>query len=339
MLRVREDSSVALGSVAALSARVLASWFGALSLLNVAAGLRLSTFDPNIWWIDLRFLPAPVRDALVLLVGAMLVAFAFRPATGGGRRLVSFAATSVVAGVALLNAAAYYRAWGTGAIVPGSPVPLSLVIAILLGLIALSMRRPATSSVSRARFILVSAAVSMAFVIGLPLLQMTFFGTTDHRRPADAAVVFGARVKPDGTASIVLADRVTTASGLYRDGFVGTIVMTGGIESSGFDETVVMRDLAEELGVPADAIVLDPGGINTLASVANTSRLFRDRGLDRVLAVSQFYHLPRIKLAYARAGIDVWTVPSRNTSIPRTRAIMAREIPAFWLYYLRAVLG
>lgn len=50
-------------------------------------------------------------------------------------------------------------------------------------------------------------------------------------------------------------------------------------------------------------------------------------------------HLPRIKLAYARAGLDAWTVPARTSSIPRTRAIVAREIPAFWLYYLRAVVA
>jgi len=55
-----------------------------------------------------------------------------------------------------------------------------------------------------------------------------------------------------------------------------------------------------------------------------------------VLAVSQFYHLPRIKLAYARAGWDVWTVPSHDTPISKNRIAMLREIPAFWLYYARA---
>jgi uncharacterized SAM-binding protein YcdF (DUF218 family) len=180
--------------------------------------------------------------------------------------------------------------------------------------------------------------VSLVFVIGLPLLQMAFFGTTDYRRPADAIVVFGARVRDDGTPSLTLANRVTTASELYRDGLAETVVMTGGIEPSGVDETVVMRDLAVQLGVPSGAIILDPGGRNTNASVANTIGIFRDHGLHRILAVSQFYHLPRIKLAYARAGLDAWTVPAR-TSITRTAAIVAREIPAFWLYYLRAIVA
>jgi len=170
------------------------------------------------------------------------------------------------------------------------------------------------------------------------MLQIAFFGTTDYRRPADAIVVFGANVNADGTASIVLADRVSTATELYREGLAPTIVMTDGVEPSGDDEAMVMRDLAVSQGVPKDAIVLDDHADTTLASVDNTTNLFVEHGIRRVLAVSQFYHLPRIKLAYARAGLDVWTVPSRATPIPQNRGIIAREVPAFWLYYLRAAL-
>src|SRR5206468_652167 len=144
-------------------------------------------------------------------------------------------------------------------------------------------------------------ATTAAFVVALPLLQMAFFGTTDYRRPADAIVVFGARVDPGPRASIALADRVTTASELYREGLARTIIMSGGVESSGYDETKVMRDLAIAQGVPTEAILMDPGGVSTEASVDDTTVLFGARGFATVLAVSQFYHLPRIKLAYARA--------------------------------------
>jgi uncharacterized SAM-binding protein YcdF (DUF218 family) len=334
--RVREP--VARGNIAGLSARVLALWFGSLCLMNVLAGLRQPEFDPNIWWIDLRFVPKPVAQSLLLAVGALLVAHGLRPAPGGSRRNASLVVVAIAGIVASMNAAAYYRIWDAGAIAPRSPLPLSLLIAILLAVMWLSIIRPAPLPSRRASVATV-AAVSLAFVSGLPLLQMAFFGTTDYRRPADAVVVFGARVKSDGTASITLANRVTTASELYREGLADTIVMTGGIEPSGVDETIVMRDLAVQLGVPSDAILLDPRGHNTSASVANTMRILRDNGWHRILAVSQFYHLPRIKLAYARAGLDAWTVPARTTSIPRTRAIVAREIPAFWLYYLRAVVA
>ena len=57
----------------------------------------------------------------------------------------------------------------------------------------------------------------------------------------------------------------------------------------------------------------------------------------RIVAVSQFYHLPRIKLAYRRAGWDVLTVPAKSTE--RTLYQVAREVPAFWVYYVRALFG
>jgi uncharacterized SAM-binding protein YcdF (DUF218 family) len=334
--QARRDSGIS--EVLHLGARVLAVWFGALSLLNVLAGVRNPAFDPNIWWVDLRFLPDPVGGVLMVGVGTALVTHGVRPASPGWRRTTSIVAVAVVGLIVAWNAIGYYRVWGSGSIEPRSPVPLSLVIAILLGLIVLSMLRPVTT-VPRRTAIAAAAAVSLVFVVCVPLLQIAFFGTTDYRRPADAIVVFGARVRLDGTPSITLANRVVTASEVYRQGLANTIVMTGGIEPSGFDETVVMRDLAVELGVPTAAILLDAEGDTTSVSVANTTRILRDHGLNRVLSVSQFYHLPRIKLTYAAAGVEVWTVPARTTSIPQTKGLITREIPAFWLYYLRAVLG
>ena len=46
------------------------------------------------------------------------------------------------------------------------------------------------------------------------------------------------------------------------------------------------------------------------------------------------------KLAYQRAGWHVLTVPAGTSSpIPQTPAFVVREIPAFWVYYARAVFG
>jgi hypothetical protein len=202
----RAHQGVAFGGVAGFCARVLAFWFGSLSLVNVLAGLRHPAFDPSIWWIDLRFMPKLAEQLLLLAVGGLLVWHGLRPASGGWRSTLSLVAVAIVAVVAFLNAITYYRIWDTGAIAPRSPVPLPLLIAALLGLIWLSIIRSAPSPPRRASYAAI-AAMSLAFVGGLPLLQMAFFGTTDHRRPADAVVVFGARVRSDGAASLTLANR------------------------------------------------------------------------------------------------------------------------------------
>ena len=114
---------------------------------------------------------------------------------------------------------------------------------------------------------------------------------------------------------------------------MGYIIDFSGV---GRDDVAVAGGKGAGLGELVRAGLPVPCGF--LLNTAAYELYVRDNGLDRILAVSQFYHLPRIKLAYARAGVDAWTVPAR-TSITRTTAIVSREIPAFWLYYLRAVMA
>ncbi len=97
---------------------------------------------------------------------------------------------------------------------------------------------------------------------------------------------------------------------------------------------------AVRLGVDTADISLDSQGINTAATVANTLPMIRSAGEKRVLVVSQFYHLPRLKLAYHAAGLEVYTVPARKSRpILQTPYLVAREIPAFWLYWGKALVG
>jgi uncharacterized SAM-binding protein YcdF (DUF218 family) len=105
-----------------------------------------------------------------------------------------------------------------------------------------------------------------------------------------------------------------------------------------------MRDKAVAAGVDPAAILVDPVGITTEATVANTTALLTTRAggvaPTRIIAVSQAYHLPRIQLAFATAGIDVLTVPAGDPQpIGEMPFLVAREVPAFWLYYLRVCLG
>lgn len=61
-------------------------------------------------------------------------------------------------------------------------------------------------------------------------------------------------------------------------------------------------------------------------------------GARRMLAVSHAYHLPRVKLAYHRAGVEVFTVPAREERLLlRMPYFMAREVVALWVYYGRSV--
>lgn len=340
----RPDVSAAvagpLRTVAArLAARGVALFFGAFSLANAAVALRTGRTE-DLWWVDASGLPAWV-SAVLWLAAALLVAYALAPEMRSWRRTATAAVSLALALVAAVNAAAFYSAWRAADIVPQVPVPLSAIIALGFLFVAWVVARTSTvtprpQSSSRREL---AGAVLVALVIAalFPLAHVYTFGTTDYRRPADVAVAFGARVYADGALTTSAEDRTRTAAGLYTSGLVPRLVMSGGVGESGYDETVAMRDRAIELGVPADAIVRDTGGANTDRTVANTVAMFEADGTRTVLVVSQFYHLPRIKMAYRAVGWNVYTVPAeRSRPILKTPALVAREIPGFWVYWARA---
>jgi vancomycin permeability regulator SanA len=317
--------------------RGLALFLGGFSLAGGIAALGRGTPTQNVWWIDLSSVPVWLAGAFSIAAAALLIAWALHPRISRGRSVATALALAALAITAGANSIAFYVAWRAGTIAPLMPIPASLVYAavfVLLGLrVVQASRAPSETS---SLLGVIGAAVVLALVF--PLLQIAFFGTTDYRRSADAAVVLGAQVYPGGALSTALEDRVRTGVDLYNAGLVPRLVMSGGTGVSGVDESLAMKRRAIELGVPDAAVMRDPKGDNTDATVANTTAMLGGAGSRRVLVVSQFWHLPRVKLAYRKAGWDVYTVPaSASTPIPQTPYLMLREIPAFWQYWARSL--
>lgn len=318
-------------------ARGVALFFGLFSLANFVAQTAGSRLGADLWWVDLRVLPARSGAVLGVIAALLLAAYGVAPAREGWRRVATVAAAGVLAAAAVLNAAGFFSAWQAGTIAPGVPFPLSLPLAALFVLVGwAAWREPLTGSRHPAIERVAVIATVVLLGAGFPLAQVAFFGTTDYRRPADVAVVLGARVHESGVLSASLEDRVVTAVELYRDGLVSRLVMSGGVGESGIDEAAAMRDRAVSLGVPEAAVAIDSRGLDTDDTVRNTDRMIEPD--ERVLVVSQFYHLPRIKLAYRAVGREVYTVPAEESRpIVKTPLFVMREVPGFWVYWGRAV--
>jgi vancomycin permeability regulator SanA len=320
-------------------ARGTALFIGVFGTLNVAVAAFGGQGSQNVWWIDPGFMPEPLGAAVVVAASVLLAAYGILPSMAPWRRWLTIGACGVLGVVALQNTAQFYRAWGAGTFAPGVPVPLSLALAVVFALVgwAVAVLKPASGRIAGA---LGAVAALVLVALAFPLAQVAFFGTSDYRAKADAAVVFGAMVYNNGQPSTSLADRVSTAVDLYKAGLVRTLVMSGGVEPNGYDETRVMRDEAVKAGVPASAIHVDPKGLDTDATVRNTTAMFGELGIRKVLAVSQGYHLPRVKLAYLAAGWNVRTVPAKDLApIIQTPLFIAREVPAFWVYWGRSLLA
>ena len=315
--------------------RAVALFFGLFGSVNVVAGWVAPSLDANIWWVDLRLLPSWLAQTFVLTGSLALAGCALRPRQG--RRLRWFILPLVLA--AVWNAAVVWRLLATGRVRSGAPLPMSFLVAVALGFAVWSAgRRQAPSSHGRVRRALALLGATGAVAFGFTVGQMFCFGKTDYRRRADAVVVFGAGGLAGGDPSLALSDRVRTAAGLYRAGLARKLILSGGPGPGRVHETEAMRRLAEEWGVAAEDILTDEAGLNTRSTVRNTLPLFRRFGLRRVLAVSHFYHLPRVKLAYRHAGVEVYTVPAEESrTLARLPYYMVREVAALWFYYLRVV--
>ena len=322
-------------SVAAL--RAVALFFGVFSLANIVGELFSPHFDANYWWIDFRPVPPLVSRAVLGLGAVLLLAYAFRPQMGRRLRVFTLLVVGVLAVVACYNTVCCYVLLASEVIKAGVPIPFSFFVAVALTVLwfAILANRHAQAPAHRLESFAVGAAVLAACAIGFPLAQMLCFGRTDYSRPADAVVVFGARAYADGRLSQALEDRVRTACDLYREGFARLIIVSGGPGDGRVHETAAMKQFAMHMGVPEEAILEDREGVSTRATVRNTCAAFREHGVRRVLAVSHFYHLPRIKMSYARVGQEVYTVPAREGAVlTKLPYLMAREVAALWVYYL-----
>jgi SanA protein len=68
------------------------------------------------------------------------------------------------------------------------------------------------------------------------------------------------------------------------------LLMSGDNRFVNYNEPAAMRNYALELGVPDEDIVLDYAGRRTYDTCYRASKIF---GLDRVILVTQGFHLPR----------------------------------------------
>lgn len=309
--------------------------FGVWLLANWLVSLALPGFSADFIWIRLHALPALAKPALGLLMILVWAKPEFQRARTALRLLAAAFALE-----AAVNVIGYYQALYAGEIQTWLPVPLSLfVAAMFLGLRRFLADTPypvAGRPVYRWAAGVAAMVLTPSLCVGLHLLT---YGSTDYSRPADAAVVLGARVYDDGRLSLVLWDRLSTAVDLYKRGLVPVLILSGGTGANGINEAEAMREAALDLGVPDAALVLDRKGDSTAATLRNAAAIADDRGMTSLLAVSNDYHLARIKLLGARSGRAVYTVPARETRFwPAKVKCVAREFAVFGYYYLAPLL-
>ncbi len=160
----------------------------------------------------------------------------------------------------------------------------------------------------------------------------------DQRLPADAIVVLGA-AQYNGRPSPVLRARLDHALQLYREGLAPRIVVTGGVgRGDTTSEATVARHYLIARQVPAGAVIEQPQGRSTQASMTAVADWLAGARLNRVILVSDPFHMFRLRLEARRTALEAYTSPTESSPISdnpvlelRYLAAEAYKMPVTWL--------
>ena len=138
--------------------------------------------------------------------------------------------------------------------------------------------------------------------------------TRDEARSADVILVAGA-AEYHGRPSPVLKARLDHALDLYRRGFAPRLLTTGGAGGDPvFTEAGVGRSYLISLGVPSEAIIVEPEGESTVHSITAAGEILERMGLKSVVVVSEGYHIYRVKRMLEFRGLQVYGSPRQENT-------------------------
>jgi uncharacterized SAM-binding protein YcdF (DUF218 family) len=169
--------------------------------------------------------------------------------------------------------------------------------------------------------------------LGLPLFIDAALNVTTPPGPVDAIVCIGGGTVTHDIPTDDGWRRIHTAVQLHADGFAPIVVFTGR-GNARVSEAEIYAEAAEWLGLPREAVRLDPLPASTAEHPATLlksldGRLTRD---SRILLVTSNLHSRRVRMTFQRAGFDNVRVVSHYLAVDGPRADgrkQVSELPGF----------
>ena len=185
---------------------------------------------------------------------------------------------------------------------------------------------------------MVLALVSLAIL--LPALAVFLYSRVDQAAPADVIVLLGAGLEPGDRPGRSMTRRLQHVAELFHRGLAPQVICSGGTAAGRKrSEAAVCADILQQLGVPADAILLEEGSRSTEENARFSAALIEARGWQRVILVSDGYHLLRARLLFERFGRRVLTSPAADPPPGPLVWNTLREVAVLYWLGLRYLLN
>ena len=163
----------------------------------------------------------------------------------------------------------------------------------------------------------------------------------DEARHADCIVVFGA-AEYSGHPSPVLRARLDHAYNLFQRGLAPLVIATGGYGGDPrFSEGGVGRVYLMGRGIPEQDIIAETQADNTDESVERVAAIMHANGMHTCIAVSDGYHIFRIKKMLERQGFTVYGAPRPQAHPPskwQQVVLILREVVSYSLWRIESLI-
>ena len=169
---------------------------------------------------------------------------------------------------------------------------------------------------SSAKILWFLAAIAAVLYFAMTYWSVSRQAYIDETRPSEAIVVFGA-AEYYGKPSPVFKARLDHALTLFQRGVAPLVITTGGSKDPKFSEGAVGRDYLIAAGVPETSVIAETQSSDTSDSAERVAIILRKNGKSTCVAVSDGYHMFRIKQMMARQGITAYGAP-RAQQVPLT---------------------
>ena len=157
-------------------------------------------------------------------------------------------------------------------------------------------------------FLALAAAVGVAS-LALACVEIVREASHQEVHPADAIVVFGA-AEYSGRPSPVYRARLDHAFQLFRRGIAPVVITTGGAAADpSFSEGGVGHDYLMHRGIPEPNLIAETQGSDTVQSAERVGVIMRANRMRSCVAVSDAYHVFRIRKLLEHEGVQVYVAP------------------------------
>ncbi|WP_414552838.1 YdcF family protein [Anabaena sp. CCY 0017] len=191
--------------------------------------------------------------------------------------------------------------------------------------------------IPKKRLVAVALISALLLAISSTASKIYLYGNSSNNIKADAAIVLGAAVWGE-EPSPVFRERINHAINLYKNGYVKTLIFTGGVgESHEPAEAIVGKKYALAQQVKAGDIFTETQSRTTHQNLKNALEVAKTHQLTKFLIVSDPLHMKRAVLMARGLGMDAHSSPTPTTryrSFHSQMEFLSRETYFYFVYLM-----